>query len=61
MASSNTNVLSGTRVRAKTPAWRIRQSIVTYVAIMPYVAFAIFPLYMMLITSLMEGGESDLL
>jgi multiple sugar transport system permease protein len=57
MASSTTSVALGTGVRAKTPMWRIRQSIVTYTCIIPYVAFALFPLYIMLVTSLKSKQE----
>ena len=57
MASSVTTMAVGTRAKAKTPWWRIRQSIVTYVGIMPYVAFALFPLYIMLVTSLKSKQE----
>jgi len=46
-----------TMTRDKTPAWRIRQSIVTYVGLIPYVAFALFPLYIMLVTSLKSKQE----
>lgn len=55
MASSTMAV--GVRAKANTPGWRIRQHIVTYVGIMPYVAFAIFPLYIMLVTSLKSKQE----
>ncbi len=59
MASSATTAAVGTRslAKTKTPAWRIRQAIVTYVGIMPYVAFALFPLYIMLVTSLKSKQE----
>lgn len=63
MASSVTSATEATpaavqiRTRAKTPAWRIRQSIVTYVGLIPYVAFALFPLYIMLVTSLKSKQE----
>ena len=46
-----------TMTRAKTPTWRIRHSIVTYVGLIPYVAFALFPLYIMLVTSLKSKQE----
>ena len=48
---------SSRKRKAKTPAWRIRQSIVTYVGLIPYVAFALFPLYIMLVTSLKSKQE----
>ena len=58
MASSGiTTAAIGTGVQAKTPAWRIRQAIVTYTSLIPYVAFALFPLYIMLITSLKSKQE----
>jgi multiple sugar transport system permease protein len=46
-----------TGVKAKTPAWRVRQAIVTYVALLPYIGFALFPLYIMFITSLKSKQE----
>jgi multiple sugar transport system permease protein len=57
MASSVTTAPIGTGVQAKTPAWRMRQAIVTYTALIPYVAFALFPLYIMFITSLKSKQE----
>jgi multiple sugar transport system permease protein len=57
MASATTTARVGTLQKAKTPLWRIRQSIVTYVGILPYVAFALFPLYIMLVTSLKSKQE----
>jgi multiple sugar transport system permease protein len=43
--------------KAKTPGWRIRQAIVTYTALIPYVAFSLFPLYIMFITSFKSKQE----
>ena len=57
MASSATTVAVGTRLRTKTPTWRIRQAITTYTGLIPYVAFAMFPLYIMLVTSLKSKQE----
>jgi multiple sugar transport system permease protein len=57
MASSITTAAIGTGVQAKTPAWRIRQTLVTYTGLIPYVAFALFPLYIMFITSLKSKQE----
>jgi multiple sugar transport system permease protein len=57
MASSATTVAVGTRLRTKTPIWRIRQAIVTYTGLIPYVAFAVFPLYIMLVTSFKSKQE----
>lgn len=57
MASSATTVTIGTGLKAKTPAWRIRQAVVTYTGLIPYVAFALFPLYIMFITSLKSKQE----
>jgi multiple sugar transport system permease protein len=57
MASSATAGTIGTGVQAKTPSWRIRQTIVTYIGLIPYVAFALFPLYIMFITSLKSKQE----
>ncbi|MGQ4806787.1 Inner membrane ABC transporter permease protein YcjP [Candidatus Entotheonellaceae bacterium PAL068K] len=56
MASSATTMAMG-QTQAKTPTWRIRQAIVTYTCLIPYVAFAIFPLYIMLITSIKSKQE----
>jgi len=56
-ATEATTTVVQTRAKAKTPAWRIRQSIVTYVGLIPYVAFALFPLYIMLVTSLKSKQE----
>jgi multiple sugar transport system permease protein len=39
------------------PWWRIRQSIVTYVSLIPFVGFALFPLYITLVTSLKTKQE----
>ncbi len=41
----------------KTPGWRIRQALTTYVALIPYVAFSLFPLYIMFITSFKSKQE----
>ena len=56
MASSATTMAIG-HTQVKTPTWRIRQAIVTYTCLIPYVAFAIFPLYIMLITSIKSKQE----
>ena len=56
-ATSATTAAVQIGTRAKTPAWRIRQSIVTYVGLIPYVVFALFPLYIMLVTSLKSKQE----
>jgi multiple sugar transport system permease protein len=57
MASSTAVAAVGTQVRAKMPGWRVRHGIVTYVSLIPYVAFALFPLYITLITSLKTKQE----
>jgi len=57
MASSAATGAVDTRVSTKIPAWRLRQAMVTYTALLPYVAFALFPLYIMLITSLKSKQE----
>jgi multiple sugar transport system permease protein len=41
------------------PGWRFRKAMVTDTALLPYVAFALFPLYIMLITSLKSKQESN--
>jgi multiple sugar transport system permease protein len=55
MASSTLAV--SVPVSARTPAWRVRQAVLTYVYLIPYVAFALFPLYITLITSLKTKQE----
>jgi multiple sugar transport system permease protein len=55
MASSTLAV--DTQVQTKTPTWRIRQAVLTYVYLIPYVAFALFPLYITLVTSLKTKQE----
>ena len=55
MASSTMAV--GVQVQTKTPTWRIRQAVLTYVYLVPYVAFALFPLYITLVTSLKTKQE----
>ena len=55
MASSTMAV--GVQVQTKTPTWRIRQAVLTYVYLIPYVAFALFPLYITLVTSLKTKQE----
>jgi multiple sugar transport system permease protein len=57
MASSTTATVIGVGVRAKMPAWRVRQAVWTYTALIPYIAFALFPLYITLITSLKSKQE----
>lgn len=58
MASSATTTAAvGTSEKVKMPLWRLRKEIVTYVGILPYVAFALFPLYIMLVTSLKSKQE----
>jgi multiple sugar transport system permease protein len=41
----------------KVPAWRRRKSFANYVALLPYLAFALFPFYIMFITSLKSKQE----
>jgi multiple sugar transport system permease protein len=43
--------------QASTPSWRIRQAVVTYTGLVPYIAFALFPLYITLVTSLKTKQE----
>lgn len=57
MAASATVTSSVVGSQAKTPAWRIRQAITTYTALIPYVAFSLFPLYIMFITSFKSKQE----
>ena len=44
-------------VRNKVPAWRRRKDAYNYVALIPFIAFALFPLYIMLITSVKPDQE----
>ena len=56
MASS---VVSTARLGARVamPMWRLRKEIVTYASLLPYIAFSLFPLYIMFITSLKSKQE----
>lgn len=41
----------------RTPTWRRRKSLLNYLALLPFVAFALFPLYIILITSIKSDKE----
>ena len=41
----------------KVPTWRRRKSMANYIALLPYLFFALFPFYIMLITSLKSKQE----
>ena len=56
MASSAISTV-GLGAQAKTPLWRIRKEVVTYASLIPYIAFSLFPLYIMFITSLKSKQE----
>ena len=56
MASSSISAV-GLGARAKMPLWRIRKEVVTYASLIPYIAFSLFPLYIMFITSLKSKQE----
>ena len=56
MASSAVST-AGLGAQAKTPMWRIRKEVVTYASLIPYIAFSLFPLYIMFITSLKSKQE----
>ncbi len=56
MASSSISEV-GLGAQAKTPMWRIRKEVVTYAGLVPYIAFSLFPLYIMFITSLKSKQE----
>ena len=56
MASSSTSAV-GIGALAKMPMWRIRKEMVTYASLIPYIAFSLFPLYIMFITSLKSKQE----
>lgn len=56
MASSSSSAV-GFGALAKTPMWRVRKEIVTYASLLPYIAFSLFPLYIMFITSLKSKQE----
>ena len=57
MASSAISTVVGLGAKAKMPMWRIRKEIVTYASLLPYLAFSLFPLYIMFITSLKSKQE----
>jgi multiple sugar transport system permease protein len=57
MAASATLTGSVVGSKAKTPTWRMRQAFTTYTALIPYVAFSLFPLYIMFITSFKSKQE----
>ncbi len=44
-------------VRNRTPIWRQRRTAYNYLALIPFVAFALFPLYIILITSIKSNQE----
>ncbi len=44
-------------LRNRTPVWRRRKSTYNYLALIPFVAFALFPLYIILITSIKSDQE----
>ena len=56
-SSAATTTRVGTAANAATPMWRVRQAIATYTGLIPYVAFALFPLYIMFITSFKSKQE----
>ena len=56
MASSAISTV-GLGAKAQTPMWRIRKEVVTYASLIPYIAFSLFPLYIMFITSLKSKQE----
>lgn len=56
MASSAIST-AGLGARVQTPMWRIRKEVVTYASLIPYIAFSLFPLYIMFITSLKSKQE----
>ena len=39
------------------PPWRRRKSLANYIALLPYLAFALFPFYIMFITSVKTRQE----
>lgn len=41
----------------RTPMWRIRRALGTYLGLVPFVAFALFPLYLIMITSIKSTEE----
>ena len=56
MASSSISAV-GLGAQAKMPLWRFRKEVVTYASLIPYIAFSLFPLYIMFITSLKSKQE----
>ncbi len=57
MASNATAAAPVSPLKDPTPAWRIRQAIATYSGLIPYVAFSLFPFYIMFVTSLKSKQE----
>ncbi len=41
----------------KVPIWRLRKAVANYIALIPYLAFALFPFYIIFITSLKSKQE----
>ena len=56
MASNSISAV-GLGAQAKMPLWRFRKEVVTYASLIPYIAFSLFPLYIMFITSLKSKQE----
>jgi len=49
---------AGSKVRINpTPPWQKRKRLATYAGVLPYVAFAVFPLYLMAVTSFKTTAE----
>ncbi|NKC12850.1 MAG: ABC transporter permease subunit [Gammaproteobacteria bacterium] len=48
---------SAPKIRNAPPAWRRRKATYNYLALVPFVAFALFPLYIILITSVKSDQE----
>ncbi len=44
-------------VENKVPFWRLRKAFANYMALIPYLAFAMFPFYIIFITSLKSKQE----
>ncbi len=55
--SSDAIATAGPAVHNRTPAWRRRKEAYNYVALIPFVAFALFPLYIILVTSVKSDQE----
>ena len=60
MSSSEATITTGDGrelIINKVPTWRRRKHMANYIALVPYVAFALFPFYIMFVTSIKSSQE----